>query len=113
MTQYKLLKSGAILRDGKDSIPADTRNADYIQYLEWLLLGHTPEPVETADETVAREAVELIEQALASLEKTDDVAVRCFKAGTAFPQSWQDYVTALRAVVNGGSGPLPAMPSYP
>lgn len=53
------------------------------------------------------------ELATAELAKTDAVAVRCFKAGAAFPADWQAYVIALRAIVNGGPGPLPAMPAYP
>ena len=53
------------------------------------------------------------ELAAAALVKTDAVAVRCFKAGVAFPADWQSYVSALRAIVAGGQGPLPDMPAYP
>jgi hypothetical protein len=56
----------------------------------------------------------LAQQALAALSKTDSVAMRCLKAGIAFPAEWQTYVTALRAMVSGASaGPLPAQPAYP
>lgn len=36
--------------------------------------------------------------ALTKLTDTDLVALRCVKAGVAFPQEWLDYVNALRAV---------------
>lgn len=55
----------------------------------------------------------LIAKAQKRLDKSDIVALRCFKAGVLFPQEWQDYVTALRAIVNGAPGPLPDPPSYP
>ena len=50
MTIYKILKSDgeecAVLRDGKDSIPFDPANTDYIAYLAWLEAGNTPEAAE-------------------------------------------------------------------
>lgn len=52
-------------------------------------------------------------QAKAALDATDLTAIRCVKAGVSFPSDWKEYVAALRAIVNGGNGPLPARPSYP
>ena len=51
MTTYKLIKNidgkvVCILRDGKDSIPFDPANTDYIAYLAWLAEGNTPEAAE-------------------------------------------------------------------
>lgn len=52
MTTYKLVKSfidgqvTCVLRDGKDSIPFDPANTDYIAYLAWLAEGNTPEAAE-------------------------------------------------------------------
>ena len=51
--------------------------------------------------------------ALSALAKSDDIAMRCFKAGVAFPAEWQSYVTALRAIAGGASGLLPIQPAYP
>lgn len=54
--------------------------------------------------------------AQAALDKTDAVALRCWKAGVAFPASWVSYTAALRAIVGTASGTpsaLPAMPYYP
>jgi hypothetical protein len=51
-----------------------------------------------------------------TLEETDLVAFRCFKAGVAYPQEWQAYTLALRAIVNGtdtASTSLPSKPAYP
>jgi len=47
---YKLTNSISILRlsDGA-SIPADTDNNDYVDYLRWLSNGNTPTPADTPD----------------------------------------------------------------
>lgn len=42
-----------------------------------------------------------------ALERSDMVALRCLKAGVAFPQDWQEYCLALRR------GELPTQPTYP
>lgn len=50
------------------------------------------------------------------LEHTDLVALRCFKAGIAFPAEWLAYTNDLRAIVNGTdttSAALPAAPALP
>ncbi len=52
-------------------------------------------------------------QAQAALDASDMTAVRCVKAGVAFPSEWQTYVTALRAIVSSGTGTLPTQPAYP
>lgn len=51
--------------------------------------------------------------ALAALVATDQTAIRCFKAGLAFPPEWADYVKSLRSIVRSGKGELPPPPSYP
>ena len=54
------------------------------------------------EEELAREADAALSirkgDARTKLTDTDLVAMRCFKAGVAFPQEWLDYVTALRVV---------------
>jgi len=56
-------------------------------------------------------------QAQAALDASDMVALRCFKAGVAFPAEWLTYVNAMRAVVRAPTGdptqPLPTRPAYP
>ena len=56
-------------------------------------------------------------QAQAALDKSDTVAIRCLKAGVAFPAEWQSYVAALRTIVAAATGnpsvPLPTQPAYP
>lgn len=55
-------------------------------------------------------------QAIAALQASDVVALRCLKAGISFPSAWMDYVDALREIVRtptGEPGPLPARPDYP
>ncbi len=57
------------------------------------------------------------QQAKSALDASDMVALRCFKAGVAFPLDWQTYTTTLRSIVNGTASPLPtalpAQPAYP
>lgn len=56
-------------------------------------------------------------QAQVALDASDMVALRCFKAGVAFPSDWLTYVNALRVVVRTSSGDptqaLPTRPAYP
>ncbi|MFH1158909.1 MAG: hypothetical protein V1721_08575 [Pseudomonadota bacterium] len=68
---------------------------------------------QTRDKTVEELSGELKGQALSALAKSDLVAIRCIKAGTLFPADWWEYVTALRAIMNGAAEPLPAQPEYP
>ena len=51
--------------------------------------------------------------AMAALRQADLVAIRCIKAGIVYPEAWQVYDDALRAIVNGAPGPLPEQPEYP
>lgn len=53
--------------------------------------------------------------AIAALAVSDLVAIRCFKAGVAWPAAWQTYVVALRAIVANpaSASSLPTLPSYP
>lgn len=55
--------------------------------------------------------------AQAALDKTDTVALRCWKAGKAFPADWMSYTEALRAIIKAEAGdpsqPLPRQPEYP
>lgn len=43
----------------------------------------------------------------------DAVAIRCFKAGVAFPAEWRVYVEQLREIVRADSGELPKKPAFP
>lgn len=47
MTDYKLLRSGAILRNADGaSIPADSANTDYAAYLDWVVAGGVADPAD-------------------------------------------------------------------
>lgn len=52
-------------------------------------------------------------EAQAALDKSDLVALRCFKNGVPFPAEWATYCAALRAIVVSSVGPLPVQPAYP
>lgn len=55
--------------------------------------------------------------AKAALDRTDLVALRCWKANVPYPVAWQTYTDALRAIIRAPSGdpeqPLPTQPDYP
>ena len=58
----------------------------------------------------------LASAAMSALTASDNVALRCVKAGVSFPAGWLTYVQELRAIVNGSdttSTSLPAQPAYP
>lgn len=52
-------------------------------------------------------------EAQAALDRSDLVALRCFKANILFPAAWTTYCEALREIVRTGEGPLPEQPEYP
>ena len=56
-------------------------------------------------------------KAQVELDVSDMVALRCFKAGVAFPAEWLTHVSAMRAVVRAPTGDptqaLPTRPAYP
>jgi hypothetical protein len=78
------------------------------------IVDMTPEEAAAQDAAFQNEAVKALQnEALAALVKSDGVALRCVKAGVAFPAEWKTYVTDLRAIVDTGAGSIPAPPEYP
>lgn len=55
----------------------------------------------------------LKDRAYDALIQSDFTALRCVKAGIAFPIAWQEYVVNLREIFQTGVGPLPEQPPYP
>lgn len=55
----------------------------------------------------------LIEATKDELNKSDMVAMRCFKAGVDFPQEWKNYTLSLRNIILNKSGQIPQRPNYP
>lgn len=105
------------------AIPArlQKQNLTAEEQTELAAFGHQPM---TADEISARQTEEAANaislpivqakaDAVKALDKSDMTALRCLKAGVTFPAEWQVYVAALRAIVAGSAGPLPAQPVYP
>ncbi len=68
---------------------------------------------QTREKTADEVASELKSAAMSALAKSDVVALRCIKAGVAFPVEWQDYVVELRHVVNGVAVVMPVVPNFP
>lgn len=68
---------------------------------------------EQAASTASAAIADLKAQAQTALNKTDLVALRCLKAGVSFPSEWVTYVTALRTIVDTGTGSIPTQPAYP
>lgn len=78
----------------------------------------------TAEEIAAFEAERAVSQsaqdadilkaeAIHALLRSDAVAIRCVKAGMAFPLEWKTYVDQLRAIISSGTGDIPLQPAYP
>lgn len=66
--------------------------------------------------TSAQLQLKLQQQAMATMQETDMVCLRCYKAGIPFPTEWQSYTNALRSIANGtdtSSTALPVKPAYP
>ncbi len=105
---YQLTKGTNIVRtsDGA-SIPPDPMNADYQAYQAWVAAGNAATPyIAPTPDYPALARVALI--------ASDMVALRCMKAGVAYPAAWLSYVRRLRTIVAGTkTGPLPAQPGYP
>lgn len=67
--------------------------------------------ISAADELAALKA-----EARAALVASDKVALRCAKAGVAYPPSWQAYDADLRSVLSATSSvglEIPVHPQYP
>ncbi len=79
-----------------------------ITAVETVYAAHDPTKV---DLKVAAQAK------LDAMDAPGGPAIRCFKAGIAFPADWQTYCVALRAIVNGTANPMPTemppAPAYP
>lgn len=97
-------------------IPSDARWATFYASMPASgQAGLTPPttPVAPPGPTLAQQA----QAALDVMDAPGGCAIRCFKAGVAFPAAWQAYCTALRAIVNGTASPTPTVvptaPAFP
>jgi hypothetical protein len=63
------------------------------------------QPTPTADE--------IKRQARTALVDSDTVAMRCIKAGVAYPEEWKKYDASLRAIASSGKGTMPTQPAFP
>jgi hypothetical protein len=107
MSDYKLLQGDGIQRlSDMACIPPDPNNFDYSAYIEWKNAGNIPEPADVP-------VIDNKSLALVALDTSDTTALRCFKAGVAFPVEWQNYTASLRGIVKSDIGPIPARPAYP
>lgn len=96
--------------DGKIAVASDDAQIGWSWASKKL---HPPSPdasVGIASRKASRKA-----SAQAALNRTDLVALRCFKAGIGYPAEWLSYTNALRATLNSDEldGVLPSQPAYP
>jgi len=83
---YKLTKTTEIIRlsDGA-TIPADTRNTDYTEYLEWLELGNVPSSIDPPTEV----ELQAIQDEVDAIEARAHVKLQALRNMTpAQVQSW-------------------------
>jgi hypothetical protein len=55
---YTLTNTSTILRSDGAYIPADPKNCDYQEYLEWVALGNIPTPVPAPTAQQQRDAIQ-------------------------------------------------------
>jgi hypothetical protein len=98
----------------------DLNEAGAIIFPQWIVEAGLPlgyneiaEPCDDVNFVEAEQKAELAKQAQDALIVSDLVALRCFKAGAAFPEAWHSYVVQLRDVIRGQSQALPAAPDFP
>lgn len=95
---------------------------DNAAYVAWKAQGNTASPILSEDELRdvlavqypdgwPAEALKIAAQDF--LTKSDIVATRCFKAGVAFPPTWQSATVTARTILRTGIGVIPATPDYP
>lgn len=111
---YKLIDLSNSIRRLSDgaSIPKDTGNRDYREYLEWLEAGNTPFPAYTPEEIAEREKQTLINSALQLLSSTDwtQTLDNLSNRGQEWVNKWATYRVELRKVVNSQREDLPEAP---
>lgn len=131
MNVYYSKSTGGFYNDAVhsvDQIPADAKKLTAEQYK--IVTSETPEGkmisadangypvlidrVDTADELWAKHQ----KIAKSELDKSDLVALRCWKAGVEYPTEWLARDITLRAIVSASTGdpattPIPEAPAYP
>lgn len=105
-------QSAAVANQGT-ATASDARWATYYAGLPASVQAGLTPPTTPVAAPIAQQAQALLN----AMDAPGGCAIRCFKAGVAFPATWQAYCTALRAIVNGTASPmptaLPAQPAYP
>ena len=103
-----------VLPNGATALTDNQFNNRFGLRLQGGLLIADEEVVQATD---AQLLAALKKEATTLLLKTDATAIRCFKAGVVFPESWRSYVSALRAIVRAETWSesliVPPAPEYP
>lgn len=111
---YKLIDLSNSIRRLSDgaSIPKDTGNRDYREYLEWLEAGNTPLPAYTEEELQERSKQTLTNTAKSLLASTDwtQTLDNLSNRGQEWVNKWATYRVELRKVINEEREDLPEAP---
>ena len=122
MTRYARVEGGVVLElIDTDQDPAVVYHPSLIwiacgqEVQEGWLHGASGFEPQASDDQVSHQALQ--GQARARLAESDQVYVRCGKAGVTYPAEWLAYDEVLRAVVRaqapGTAANLPDRPDYP
>ena len=119
---YQLTSSPVAVRKGDLYIPADPRNRDYAEYLDWLAAGNVPDPYTPLQPTQATLAAAVQGHLDATARaKGYDSALSCvtyinstvpqYKAEATAMRDWRDAVWLrcyeVLAEVQAGTHPVP------
>lgn len=94
MAKYKLLDGDRVYdQENNLIIPADEQNRHYIEYLEWVADGNTPDPYQTAEEILEEQWMTLRSNRTTRLMQTDFMMTYDFYNDVLSEQEQTDLTT--------------------
>jgi hypothetical protein len=99
MAKYKSLPDGYVLDQEREwIIPPDTANMDYVEYLQWVDDGNTPDPYQTEEEILAEKWMLLRSDRTTRLMQIDFMMTYDFYNDVLSEQEQTDLTTYRQAL---------------